>query len=182
MDTTMGNVYYNGSNPSTHLVQRSSTTATSTGLFDENKFNKTFYYDVPVSVEDVNKAIDKAIKNDVCAKPYALFDPEKAIGGSKSSIKDLTVNSSNYFEEDERILYIATRSAKILPGIEKVIFNPPATVVIWQDGAKTVVKCGEGEEFCEETGLAMAIARRYSGNRSRFLKMVRGAKHPEERE
>lgn len=44
-------------------------------------------------------------------------------------------------------------------GIEKVIFNPPATIVIWLDGTKTVVKCN-GEKFDQEKGLAMAISKR----------------------
>ena len=43
--------------------------------------------------------------------------------------------------------------------IKKVIFNPPATIVIWKDGTKTVVKCN-GEKFDQEKGLAMAISKR----------------------
>ena len=43
--------------------------------------------------------------------------------------------------------------------IERVIFNPPATIVIWKDGTKTVVKCN-GEKFDQEKGLAMAISKR----------------------
>ena len=35
------------------------------------------------------------------------------------------------------------------PGIKKVIFNDPATVVIWDDGTKTVVKCSEGDTYSE---------------------------------
>ena len=46
------------------------------------------------------------------------------------------------------------------PKIEKVIFNEPATIVLWSDGTKTVVKCQE-EEFDKEKGLAMAIAKRF---------------------
>ena len=45
--------------------------------------------------------------------------------------------------------------------IEKVIFNEPATIVLWSDGTKTVVKCDESEEFDHEKGLAMAIAKRF---------------------
>ena len=43
--------------------------------------------------------------------------------------------------------------------IERVIFNNPATIVIWKDGTKTVVKCN-GEKFDQEKGLAMAISKR----------------------
>lgn len=48
--------------------------------------------------------------------------------------------------------------------IQRVIFNPPATIVIWRDGSKTVVKCGEHDIFDPEKGLAMAISKRAFGN------------------
>lgn len=48
--------------------------------------------------------------------------------------------------------------------IQQVIFNPPATIVIWRDGSKTVVKCGENDIFDPEKGLAMAISKRAFGD------------------
>lgn len=48
--------------------------------------------------------------------------------------------------------------------IEKVIFNNPATIVFWNDGSKTVVKCGEGETFDEEKGFAIACTKKMFGN------------------
>lgn len=48
--------------------------------------------------------------------------------------------------------------------IQQVIFNPPATIVIWKDGSKTVVKCGENDIFDPEKGLAMAISKRAFGD------------------
>ena len=53
--------------------------------------------------------------------------------------------------------------------IEKVIFNPPATIVIWKDGKKTVVKCN-GEKFDQEKGLAMAISKRAMAVGNRYHK------------
>ncbi|MBP5597847.1 MAG: hypothetical protein J6Y02_20940 [Pseudobutyrivibrio sp.] len=47
--------------------------------------------------------------------------------------------------------------------IKDVIFNNPATIVLWADGTKTVVKA-ENEEFDPEKGLAMAIAKKALGN------------------
>ena len=38
-------------------------------------------------------------------------------------------------------------------GIEKVIFNDPATIVIFKDGTKIVVKTTDGDEFQPEIGL-----------------------------
>ena len=47
--------------------------------------------------------------------------------------------------------------------IDKVIFNPPATIVFWLDGTKTVVKCKEGEEFSEWAGIALCLAKKLYG-------------------
>ena len=55
-----------------------------------------------------------------------------------------------------------------LPGIVKVHFNDPATVVLWADGTKTVVKCQDGDLYSKETGLAMCIAKKVLGNKGNF--------------
>lgn len=47
--------------------------------------------------------------------------------------------------------------------IKKVIFNNPATIVLWSDGTKTVVKCQESDTFNCEHGLAMCIAKKFIG-------------------
>ena len=54
-----------------------------------------------------------------------------------------------------------------LPKIKKVIFNDPATIILWNDGTKTVVKA-EGEGFDHEKGMAMAIAKKALGNQGKY--------------
>lgn len=58
-------------------------------------------------------------------------------------------------------------------GIRKVIFNDPATVVLWSDGTKTVVKCGPEDKFDTEKGLAMAIVKKMAGNDNSFHKVFK---------
>ena len=55
-----------------------------------------------------------------------------------------------------------------IPTIDRVIFNNPATIVIWADGTKTVVKCQEGDVYSKETGLALCIAKKALGNQGNF--------------
>ena len=55
-----------------------------------------------------------------------------------------------------------------LPDIKNVIFNDPATIVFWSDGAKTVVKAQDGEPYDEEKGLAMAISKKALGNKGNY--------------
>lgn len=57
--------------------------------------------------------------------------------------------------------------------IKNVIFNPPATIVFWTDGSKTVVKCNAKDEFDPEKGLAMAIAKRCADNSDDFYKEIK---------
>lgn len=56
--------------------------------------------------------------------------------------------------------------------IKKVIFNNPATIVIWNDKSKTVVK-SENEPFDPEKGLAMCIAKKALGNKGNYYDIFR---------
>ena len=51
------------------------------------------------------------------------------------------------------------------PKINRVIFNDPATIVFWNDGTKTVVKCMEGDTYSKEVGLAMCISKKMLGDK-----------------
>lgn len=57
--------------------------------------------------------------------------------------------------------------------IDNVIFNGPATIVIWNDGTKTVVKAQNGEEFDKEKGLAMAIVKKFHSNAGRYNELFK---------
>lgn len=61
-----------------------------------------------------------------------------------------------------------TPKQKALAKIQNVIFNDPATIVIWSDGTKTVVKA-ENEPYDPEKGLAMAIAKKFFDNKSYYF-------------
>ena len=77
-----------------------------------------------------------------------------------------------------------TASAMSTAAIKDVIFAPPATIVYWSDGSKTVVKCSEKDVFDPEKGLAMAIAKRCGGNKGSYYKEIQnwveksGKKYP----
>lgn len=64
--------------------------------------------------------------------------------------------------------YILTVSPeKLAFTVKKVIFNDPATIVIWGDDSKTIIKC-DNEDFDPEKGLAMAFAKKALGNTGRY--------------
>ena len=53
-----------------------------------------------------------------------------------------------------------------IPAIAKVIYNPPATIILWSDKTKTVVKCCENDIYDPEKGFAMAVIKKLCGNDS----------------
>lgn len=61
---------------------------------------------------------------------------------------------------------------------QQVIFNPPATIVYWKDGDKTVVRC-DNDEFSEEFGFAMACMRKIYGTRANFKAQFKDAYRPQ---
>lgn len=50
------------------------------------------------------------------------------------------------------------------PGIKKVIFNDPATIVLWDDGTKTVVKCSLDDTYSKWAGLAFCVCKKLMGD------------------
>lgn len=44
---------------------------------------------------------------------------------------------------------------------KKIIFNGPATIVIWMDDSKTVVKCSENEKYDKKLAFKYALHKRY---------------------
>ena len=72
----------------------------------------------------------------------------------------------NYITND---IYTTKEAIKIMcNSIKKIIFNDPATIIIWGNGDKTIVKCGEGEIYDPEKGMAMAIAKHFLGDKGNY--------------
>lgn len=91
---------------------------------------------------------------------------------------DELLNVYNNFSKTNYSSYGDCYSSKPLT-IEKVIFNDPVTVILWSDKTKTVVRCGENEEYDHEKGMAMAISKKFLGNKGNYYETFK--KHlPEE--
>lgn len=103
------------------------------------------------------------------------------------AIKSCTVNCS--YDSDveyevtmmpfEDFTYITSgiikRNEKLKP--KHVIFNPPATIVLWEDGTKTVVKCNKNDTFNNITGLALCYMKKALDNDSaKMHKALKDAK------
>lgn len=57
--------------------------------------------------------------------------------------------------------------------IKRAIFNAPATIVFWEDGTKTVVKCGADDTFDEEKGLALCFMKKACNNKPAYNNILK---------
>lgn len=108
---------------------------------------------------------------------HGLHNPDSEDGLYWCRETELERNRSQRYEDDfvnmmlklSRDLRRMNGLGSVFPNvIKKVIFNNPATIVIWSDDTKTVVKCQDNDNYDPEKGLAMAIAKRVFGNQGNF--------------
>jgi hypothetical protein len=76
--------------------------------------------------------------------------------------------ASKIFDELTRMWDLNAKETCTLPGMKNVIFNNPVTIVLWNDGTKTIVRC-TNEEYDPEKGLAMAISKKVLGNKGNYF-------------
>lgn len=93
------------------------------------------------------------------------LNPSRACGQRTAS--DIFEELTQSFLELEHNKYMEENKMRKL-AIKKVIYKNPATIVYWNNGEKTVVKCGENETFDPEKGLAMAIIKHLLGNEGNY--------------
>ena len=60
-----------------------------------------------------------------------------------------------------------------VPAVKQVLHSGPATIVFWDDGTKTIVRCGDDQEFDPYTGFIAAFAKKMYGFTSRVKRMLK---------
>ena len=57
--------------------------------------------------------------------------------------------------------------------VDRVIFNPPATIVFWKDGTKTVVKACDEDSYSPEGGFALCFLKKVLGGKDNFHRYLK---------
>lgn len=133
--------------------------------FDDLSNNKHLYFNIDVSKFCCDEEVEHYLINGL-KKKFAL---NNCVTIKRDSLDSL-LYANHYLEEKEKNI-MPTKSfyenlyinpSFTIPNIKKVIFNDPVTVVIWENGTKTIVRA-ENEPFDPEKGLAMAICKKALG-------------------
>lgn len=84
----------------------------------------------------------------------------------------MLIDCSDYTVDAKLLKDLFIPVSYLLPKIKRVIFNNPATIILWEDKTKTVVKCGKNDSFDYEKGLAMAIVKKLYGNTGNYIRVM----------
>ena len=117
---------------------------------------QTKYLMINWNISDLSRIIEDLI---------AKYDPRARIDRFDETISRIIYYKCSEPKAPKQVLYI--------PKIKNVIFNEPATIVMWSDGTKTVVKCQEGEGYDPEKGMAMAISKKALGNKGNYCEVFK---------
>lgn len=102
----------------------------------------------------------------------------------RSSILGHSIIPKAYYDYCKRDVEQTEKLAKLAQNIpcyvpKKVIFSPPKTIVLWEDGTKTIVVCAEGYQFDPYVGFCAAVAKRNFGTNSQIKKVLKNAEYRE---
>ena len=102
---------------------------------------------------------------------YATKDD---LRGAVIDLKSFIQLTSNYYDKSNKVNEKKeTKTMKFnMPKIKNIDFQPPLTIVVWEDGTKTFVKCAKDEIFDPEKGAAMAIAKKALGDKYAYIETI----------
>ena len=133
-----------------------------------------------VFCEMMGKELDK-LGCSICYKT------DTAVNKTDINIYHSTLSPKHYLVEWDKVRSLTEAAVPILSdvkmrlnlnympvlAIKDVIFNPPATIILWMDGTKTIVK-DQGEVFYDpEKGMAMAVAKKAFGNQGNYYNQIK---------
>lgn len=100
----------------------------------------------------------------ILKKIKEVEEQNKSIAIDKSKINEIKI-------DEIKEIKFATKS--IVDEIKDIIFNDPATIVLWKDGTKTVVKATHGDEYDKRTGVALCVLEKLVGSKSGIKTLVK---------
>lgn len=128
-----------------------------TTTFKVSDFNRPNKNNIIIDEKVFSNAMQNYINHDIQMTKNMYERRKETMKYVYPTKNGIRVDNRNYIPENK---------------IKDVIFNPPATIVFWADGTKTVVKA-QNEAFDPEKGLAMAILKKQGGNKGNYCNQIK---------
>ena len=123
----------------------------------------------PLKKDIIKEYWDKAISEGHIGG-YLQADTNVVIHKDKSSLLYSGMSEAviDYLDNDMKSIYktyLDNYGFHTLPVPKKILFNSPATIVFWEDGDKTVVKCMKEDIYDKEKGFVLCLLKKMLGKK-----------------
>jgi len=136
------------------------TNSTTTGYTNIHFPPSYSYYTTSIDTYSTPSDIWKSY--DVFDRTIEVYPTAQKKEGDKKEMTDKKETMKTKWEKWDK--------SKFTP--ERIVYNPPATIVFWKDKTKTVVKCSEGEEYSEYFGFLAALGKKIFETNSEVNRIV----------
>lgn len=149
------------------------------GIPKQDPFYDVNVFAVPFEGRNVVFSRDDTFRGPKKSKQYAWFSRYFREYDLAASILHVAVDwrlsqytHVEFYADNEPYLVVSSRSHIDLD-IDKIIYSGPKTIVLWNDGTKTIVSCGEDDEFDEYSGFCAAFAKKLIGSTSKIKRVIK---------
>ena len=77
-----------------------------------------------------------------------------------------------FWFKEQCLAVIPDSGVLVNDAIQQIIFSGPKTIVIWKDGTKTIVSCGEGDQYDRYIGFCAAVTKKMFGSTTKIKKTI----------
>lgn len=105
------------------------------------------------------------------------------VGVVKKNYKDkigVRIDGYTNFDSEYGVFWFKEGYLAVIPdasvladdAIHQIIFSGPKTIVMWKDGTKTIVSCGEGDQYDRYVGFCAAVTKKMFGSTTKINKII----------
>lgn len=73
---------------------------------------------------------------------------------------------------EEQLAVVDDTEVFVSDMIRNVVFSGPKTIIIWKDGSKTIVSCGDEDQYDRYAGFCAAFTKKIFGSTSKIKKIL----------
>lgn len=147
--------------------------------FDEKPFEGNKFMCQPADTKEYPIASLEIVPSSWINRDYTSYF--KSMDGVRTGIDEMALNMKKYLDIAQKE-YISSNLADIPQFktsnlIKRVVFSDRKTIILWNDGSKTMVSCAEEEQLDPYMGFCAAFTKGFFGSKHQVEKMVKNAEY-----
>lgn len=131
----------------------------------------------PADTKEYPKDSLKIVPSSWINRDYSSYF--KSVDGARTNIDAMALNMKKYLDiaQKEYMAFNLADYPTLMTSslIKRVIFSDRKTIILWNDGSKTIVSCVEGEQLDPYMGFCAAFTKGFFGSKHQVEKMVKNA-------